>query len=160
MSIFFVGSIFAGFTEGAVKVNSQQLINNMKNFDNTTVILRGEVIGDIMPRGDFVWFNLQDEFNVIGIWAPREMESIVTQTGDYERKGDIVEVEGKFLKADPQLEGELCIRAQRINVLKEGYRTFHVLKPQKEEFAFTLSLIAFCLVGITWLVIKNRKQKI
>ena len=147
------------FAQEATKVNSKQLINNMEKLDQSNVIYKGEVIGDIMRRGDSVWFNVQDELDVVGVWAPLEVASVLTQAGDYQHKGDIIEVEGKFFRADPQLKGEFCIRAKKINIIKPGYEIFRVLKPIKEDIALTLSLVALVLTSTALYFIKKRQKK-
>lgn len=147
------------FAQEATRTNSKQLIDNMEKFDKSNVLYKGEVIGDIMKRGNAAWFNVQDELNVIGVWAPQEVAGVLTQAGDYQHQGDIIEVDGKFLRSDPELKGEFCIRANKISVLKPGYQIFRVLKPIKEEIALTLSLVALALAGTAMYFIKKRQNR-
>lgn len=142
---FLLGCATFGYAQESMRVNSQQLIDQAVKIDGKTVIFKGEVIGDIMRRRGYAWFNVEDENNAIGIWAPLELIKTIGQAGDYQHKGGIVEVEGKFVRADKQLGGELCIRAQKIKVLKEGYRIFHVVKPAKVETTLALAVMALCL---------------
>lgn len=134
-----------GFGEEAERVTTRQLIIYADKFNSKDVILQGEVIGDIMRRGDFVWFNLQDDFNVMGIWASQNIVGEITTLGDYRHKGDTVEVKGKFLKADPELKGELCVRAQKINVVRQGYKIFYIINPLKVQIALALMLAVLAL---------------
>ncbi len=154
--VFIVGLAFA---EPSIRVNSKQLINDRNTIDGKNVVFTGEIIGDIMPRGSNAWCNIQNDDNVIGVFAPSELFRIVRQTGDYQHQGDTVEIEGKFLKFNPQLKGEMCIRAYRIKILKFGYQTTPVVDSNKEESAFGLAVVAVLLVAITIYVIRIRKKR-
>lgn len=154
--LFSAGALFAkSVPEEIPHVTIAQLIQKAKEFNGKTVIIQGEVIGNIMPRGEFAWLNIDDASNVIGVWAPQEMVSGIGYAGNYQYKGDTVEVRGRFFRADADLNGELCIRAQRITVLKEGYRTFRVLRPVKAEISLALSLVVVCLGSIILFIRKR-----
>lgn len=131
--------------EKFILVSSQQLINQDKELDGKNVLFKGEVIGDIMPRGDFVWFNIQEGATAVGIWAPRDMSKVIQLTGDYIHQGDLVEVEGQFFKDDPKLGGEFCIRAASIKIIEPGHKTTHVMNIVKIEIAVILLVGIICL---------------
>ncbi|HRZ03431.1 MAG TPA: hypothetical protein P5015_03810 [Candidatus Omnitrophota bacterium] len=142
-------------SEDVLRVTAAQLIQKAKDFNGKTVIIQGEVIGDVMPRGEFAWLNIDDTSHAIGVWAPKAMVSGIRYTGDYQYKGDTIEVRGRFFRADADLSGELCIRAQKIITLKEGYRTFRILRPAKAEISLALSLVVFCLGSIILFIRKR-----
>ncbi len=131
--------------EKALRVTSQQLIDKAKDIDGRIVVLKGEVIGDIMPRGQFVWLNIQDAYNAIGIWAPREMVKTIRGAGDYKQDGDTIEVEGQFLRADPGLGGDLCIRASAIKVIEIGQPRPYEVGLLKKEISMILMAGVMCL---------------
>jgi lysyl-tRNA synthetase class II len=106
----------------SIAVTSDELINKAKEYDKKEVIYTGEVIGDIMKRGDYAWINVSDENNAIGIWMDYENVLKITYTGKYDTKGDIVRVEGTFFKACPEHGGDLDIHAKRIEILEQGHK--------------------------------------
>ena len=67
----------------AQPVSSTELINSAKQYDGKTVVYTGEVIGDIMIRGDYAWINLWDGKNAIGIWVRKDLVKDITYTGSY-----------------------------------------------------------------------------
>ena len=75
---------------------SSDLLNNAKQYDGKTVNYKGEVIGDVMIRGDYAWLHVNDGTIAIGIWAPKTMVQDIRYAGDYHKKGDIIEVSGTF----------------------------------------------------------------
>ena len=154
--ILVFGSWFLNCNGYAETVSSSELITHARQYDGKDIVYKGEVIGDIMPRGDFVWINVQDEANTIGVWAPKELTEAVEQKGDYQHKGDTVEIEGRFFRADPELQGEIGIRAQKIKIIQPGYRIFHVVGPAKVDAAVALSVTALCL-GALNLYIKRKR---
>ena len=47
------------------------------------IVYAGEVIGDVMVRGDFVWVNINDGENAIGVWLDKELAREIQFTGSY-----------------------------------------------------------------------------
>jgi len=85
------------------------------------VIYSGEVIGDIMKRGEYAWINVSDENNAIGIWVPYVETEKIKYTGKYRYKGDIVRISGVFNRACPEHGGDLDIHAKSIEIIEKGY---------------------------------------
>jgi hypothetical protein len=96
------------------------LINNTKQHDGKTVNYKGEVIGDVMIRGDYVWLHVNDGNIAIGIWAPKTMVQDIRYAGDYHKKGDIVEVSGTFHQSCLEHGGDLDIHASEIRKITLG----------------------------------------
>ena len=149
--IFLITALFCfiagnAFAERYRVVTTKQLFEKTKFLDHQMVVVKGEVIGDIMPRGKFVWLNVQDGDDVIGVWAPREAVGDITHAGDYQHQGDIVKVKGQFWRADPRLGGEFCIRAHAVEVIKEGHATPHAVSRQKIQFVLYLAALALILL--------------
>ena len=80
------------------------LITNANGLDRMPVVVSGEVIGDIMPRGDYAWVNIQDATGQMGVWTDKQLLKEIVFKGDYNFTGDIIEVEGEFQRADPKLQ--------------------------------------------------------
>ncbi len=98
----------------ASPISSDKLINDAKFYDNTTVTIQGECIGDIMARGNHVWVNVNDGPNAIGIWAEKELVKDIVHTGSYNFIGDQVKITGIFHRACQIHGGDLYINAENI----------------------------------------------
>lgn len=99
---------------------SLDLINNAKEYDNKTIEYKGEVIGDVMVRGDHAWLHVNDGIIAIGVWGPKTMIEDIHYAGDYHKKGDIVEVAGTFHRSCAEHGGDLDIHASEIKKLTSG----------------------------------------
>ena len=104
-----------------IDVTSDDLINNAQDYDKKEVAYSGEVIGDIMKRGEFAWINVSDGKNAIGIWLSTEEANKIKYTGKYNYTGDTVKVIGIFNRACPEHGGDLDIHANNIEVIKQGH---------------------------------------
>jgi hypothetical protein len=99
---------------------SLELINNAKQYDGKTVNYIGEVIGEVMVRGDYAWLHVNDNIVAIGIWAPKTMVQDIRYAGEYHKKGDIVEVSGTFHRSCLEHGGDLDIHASEIKTITAG----------------------------------------
>jgi hypothetical protein len=122
----------------AQSISSAELINNAKDYNGNTVVYKGEVIGDIMLRGEYAWINVNDEKNAIGIWIKKELIKNILYTGSYKAKGDLVEITGKFNRSCLEHGGDLDIHAQSITKISSGNKTPHSVN--KEEINLILFL--------------------
>jgi len=119
-------------------ISSAELINNVKQYDGKLVVYEGEVIGDVMLRGEYAWINVNDGKNAIGIWIKKELIKDVIYTGSYKEKGDLVEITGKFNRSCVEHGGDLDIHAQSITKISSGNKTPHLVN--KEEMNLILFL--------------------
>jgi len=137
----------------AQTISSTELINNAKLYDGKTVVYEGEVIGDIMVRGEFCWININDGKNAIGIWLHKDLTKDILYTGSYKSKGDWVQITGLFQRACPQHGGDLDIHAQVIRKISPG-------RPTQESLNLSKRNLAFVLLGILCLVLILRQLKL
>jgi len=138
----------------AQPISSTELINNAKLYDGKIVTYEGEVIGDIMVRGDYAWINVNDGKNAIGIWMDKNLAKDILYTGSYKSKGDWLEITGVFQRACLQHGGDLDIHAQAIRKVRQGRQISEKLNMSKRNLAFVL-LGVLCLVWI----LKQLKRK-
>jgi hypothetical protein len=132
--VFFAGeAVCLGQT-----VSSSELIAQAKNFDNKTVTYSGEVIGDVMKRGDFAWINVNDGANAIGVWIAAAMAGEVRSTGNFKRVGDTVEVVGIFNRVCVGHGGDLDIHAQSMRILSSGGVRPCIIDKAKKDWAIKL----------------------
>jgi hypothetical protein len=138
----------------AQAISSRELIQNAKQYDGKTIVYTGEAIGDVMARGNFFWINISDGQGVIGVWAKRELMVQISQTGGYQKQGDILTVKGIFRRSCPLHGGDLDIHAENLRRIKQGRVLTEVVDPRKKELAIAL-FIGLCLVLILRIYIKR-----
>ena len=132
----------------AQPISSTELINNAKQLDGKTVVYEGEVIGDIMLRGDNAWINVNDTNNAIGIWIDRVLANDILFTGSYKSTGDWIEVSGIFNRACLQHGGDLDIHAQRLRKMSQGRYSQEKLNLGKRNQVIALLVI----LGLIWIL--------
>ena len=121
---------------------SLDLLNNAKQYDGKTINYKGEVIGDVMIRGDYVWLHVNDGTIAIGIWAPKKMIQEIRYAGDYHKKGDIVEVSGTFHRSCSEHGGDLDIHASEIKKVTSGSPVIQPISRKKIYIgAYSLILV-------------------
>ena len=137
--------------------SSQELIQEANIFDGAHVVYSGEVIGEILRRGDHAWLNIHDGANAIGVWIAQERLNGVTCAGGYKTQGDIVNVHGIFHRACPEHGGALDIHAQDLLVMEPGGPVVEKLDPKKIFILFALWGMLICLL-ILRIFLKRRKR--
>lgn len=103
--------------------------------DGRSITYVGEVVGDVLRRDRGAWLLVNDDayalevgpfgphreqrgFNGgLAIWLPDGLHEVLGEPGRHGRRGDVILVEGTFLRADPSDGGGMSIRASRVEVL-------------------------------------------
>jgi hypothetical protein len=127
--------------------SSSDLIGNAKQYDGKVVVYEGEVVGDVMRRGDYAWVNIFDGHNAIGAWIPWSMAKGIVFTGDYRSRGDGLEVIGIFHNSCLEHGGDLDIHVQSVRKVAAGRIIRENLNTDKKNAA-ALFLGVLCLVWI------------
>ena len=133
----------------ARNVSASDLSSAPREHDNTQVLYRGEVIGDILPRGGQVWLNVSDGSGTLGIWAEKTMAECIQTAGDYKHRGDTVEILGRFNRACPEHGGDLDIHASQIRLVSGGGVLTHRPSSVKIVALLVLALTAGALYALT-----------
>jgi hypothetical protein len=146
-----IGLLVTGYwllvTSGyAQPISSSELINNAKQYDGQTIFYQGEVVGDVMVRRDFVWLNLFDGENAIGVWLKKETLPDIKFVGGYQQKGDWLEVAGIFHASCLQHGGDLDLHAEKVKIIAQGYKIKEEVHPAKRIWARNLSALALFLL--------------
>ena len=136
-------------------VGSNELIDRAKDYDGKTVVYEGEVIGDILYRGDYAWLAVFDGSNTIGCYVPAEQAKQITMVGGYGKRGDTVRIEGVFHRACAEHGGDLDIHASAITLLAAGKAVFMGVSKTMLILACALPLPAIALLLLVW---KRRAQ--
>jgi hypothetical protein len=143
-----IGLIFlCGTVCYAQAISSTDLINKSREYYGKSVVYAGEVVGDVMARGDFVWANVNDGENAIGIWLSKESAGEIQFAGSYHAEGDRVEITGIFNRACIQHGGDMDIHAQDIRKISPGRQVREELNTGRRNFTFILFGV-LCLVLI------------
>ncbi len=132
----------------AQPISSAELINNAKIYGGKTVTYEGEVIGDIMKRGDFAWINVNDGKNAIGIWIATSLVKDIDYAGSYKTVGDRIEITGIFNSACIEHGGDLDIHAKTMRKTIPGRPIQEKLNPEKWE----LTIVLLGLLGAIWIL--------
>jgi hypothetical protein len=119
-------------------ISSNELIYNATQHDGETVTYEGEVIGDIMKRGDRAWINVHDGQTAIGVWIHASLVKDIVHTGSYESKGDRVEITGVFHRACIEHGGDMDIHAQAVRKIAPGRQVIEELDRNKRDIAIML----------------------
>jgi hypothetical protein len=127
---------------------SLELINNAKQYDGKTVNYRGEVIGEVMVRGEFAWLHVNDGIIAIGIWAPKTMVQNILYAGDYHKNGDIVEVSGTFHRSCLEHGGDLDIHASEIKKITPGSPDIHPISRKKVYIGVCSSILVLLFYAL------------
>lgn len=151
----------------ALAVDSITLIEKSKDYDKQHIEFTGEVIGDVMIRGDFAWINVNDDPYSLGkkgnkgfnsgqsIWVSTGMAKKINRTGGYFWQGDRVKVKGTFNRVCRVHGGDMDIHARELKIISKG-------KPIKRSIIISkvvISVILFILVVLAYVINNYIKQK-
>ena len=139
----------AALAEGQ-SVSSSELIDQAKDYDGKTVIYEGEVIGDILYRGEFAWLAVFDGSNTIGCYVSAEQAQQISVVGGYGKRWDTVRVEGVFHRACAEHGGDLDIHAETVTVLAAGNIVEMPVSRTVLILACILPLPAAALLFLVW----------
>ena len=151
-----IGLIFlCGTICYAQPISSTELINKAREYDGKRVVYEGEVVGDVMARGDFVWANVNDGENAIGIWLSKELAGEIRFAGSYHATGDRLEITGVFHRACIQHGGDVDIHAQNIRKISPGRSVGEELNTGKRNLTFVL----LGVLALVLIFVRRRRSK-
>ena len=142
----------------AALVSSKELLEGAQEYDEKAVFYKGEVIGDIMVRGESAWVNVRDEHGAIGVFCPLELTEKIEHQGNYNFRGDSVSVRGEFHRACSEHGGDSDIHAEKILIVEEGEEISHPLAPGKARASAILPAIVLLLAYSSRLVLPFYSQ--
>lgn len=111
------------------RITSVDAVACPRRFDGRTVTYVGEVVGDVLRRDGGAWVQVNDDAYAmevgplpahrefaggntgLSVWLPEDFVDVVARPGRRGLRGDVILVEGLFLRADPDDGGGLTIRA-------------------------------------------------
>lgn len=132
----------------AKSLGSNELLKDAKQYDGKVITYSGEAIGDIMRRGEFVWVNIHDGDNAVGVWVNTALAKGIDFTGTYKSVGDTVEVYGVFHRACLEHGGDLDIHAQTLRKITAG----KIIEHKADFFKVKLILILLGALLLVWIL--------
>jgi hypothetical protein len=151
--------IRAEFLPGG-RVSSTQLFACPAAFDGLRVSFAGELIGELLPRRGGVWVQVNDDPYALDVgpigahleqrgfstgvsaWLPDGLHELVDGVGRHEIRGDVVLLEGVFVRADATDGGGSTVRADRLEVLAPTVEVPEPLHVVQALVAAVLTLLA------------------
>lgn len=129
-------------------ISSKELIQEAKRYNGQMICFEGEIIGEVMKRGDIAWLNISDGGFAIGVFAQTSHLPKITYYGGYKTVGDRIQVKGIFNRTCSMHGGELDIHAKSLKIVKPGYIVDRPINLHKVRIILLLSLIAIVLIII------------
>lgn len=107
--------------EETIRYSSTQIIENAKDIDNQHIKYRGEIIGDPLVRGEFVWLSVNDGTSALSVHVSAELLPDSLIFGKYGIRGDILTFTGCFHRACAEHGGDLDIHVESLELNENGY---------------------------------------
>jgi hypothetical protein len=140
------------------ELSSTDLIDNSRQLDGKTVTYAGEVIGEVMARGDNAWVNVNDGVNAIGVWMPRAIAEQIQFGGNYKQRGDWVEITGVLHRACFEHGGDLDMHASYFKMVRPGRQINHRLNILKAYQALVLLGVLLLIWILSQLKLRPKKK--
>jgi hypothetical protein len=155
------------------RVSSTQIYACPAAYDGLRVTYAGEPVGELLPRRDGVWAQVNDDdyalevgpisghrelrgFNSgLSVWLPDGLHEQIGEVGRPGRRGDVVLLTGVLLRADPDDGGGITLRADQLEVLAPG---IEVAAPLHRIQAVVAALLVV-LAAITALWARAARQR-
>jgi hypothetical protein len=146
------------------RISATQVFNCPIAFDGLRVTYIGEVVGDVLPRRDGAWAQVNDDeyaltdgplvghrqrngFNTgLAVWLPDGMHEQIEDAGGPALRGDVILVRGVLLRADPDDGGGTTLRADQMEVLAPSTEVEVPFHTVQAVVAGLLALIAVATV--------------
>jgi hypothetical protein len=145
-------SCFSNIT--LAETGSTELIEKGKEFDQQAITFSGEVIGDPMSRGAYVWLNVKDKDNAMGIWVKKDILPTIKYYGSYNCLGDEVVIQGIFHRSCIEHGGDMDIHAASIFLSKTG----HPLEHRVQAYQWLMAVIFLFTAGLAFLLYRLKEK--
>ncbi len=159
----------------AKTISSSELIEKNRFYDGKTISFQGEVVGDVMVRGENAWIHLNDDRygseNVEegsklegynsghAVWCRASDVESIEYVGDYKNSGDVVEVNGVFNRACAEHGGDMDIHADGVELVRRGHAVSHPFNAQRALIALILGAAGLSLFLANRAQVQKRLQE-
>ena len=146
------------------RISSTQVSRCPAAFDGLEVTYVGEVVGELIPRRDGAWAQVNDDayalevgplvghreragFNTgMAVWLPDGLHEQIEAAGRPGVRGDVILVRGTLYRADPDDGGGTTVRAEELERLADPVE---VSAPLHVVQAVVAGLLALAAIGMT-----------
>lgn len=150
------------------RVSSSQITACPAALDGLEVTYVGEVVGELLPRRGGAWAQVNDDpyalevgplvghralagFNSgLAVWLPDGLHERIGDVGRPARRGDVIVVRGRLLRADPDDGGGITIRADELEVLADSVEVEVPLHVPQALVAALLAVATLVAIGWRW----------
>ena len=137
-----LAAVLAGLAAAADVTAVNELVDHSLQWNGKTVAIEGEAIGEMLPRGNYAWVNINDGTNAIGVWMPLADAKKISVYGDYHHTGDTLRVTGTFSRDCAEHGGDVDIHSDSVQIVKTGGAVGHPVSGGKKAAAAGLSAAA------------------
>jgi hypothetical protein len=148
------------------RVTSEGVLACPPAYDGLRVTYVGEVVGDLLHRDGGAWVLVNDDAYALEVgplpghrdlrgtnsgltvWLPEDLTDALTGLGRPNRRGDLVELGGVVVRADPTDGEGLTLRADRLRIVEPSHRVEEPLDRPQLAFALGASAAAAVLWGL------------
>jgi len=124
MIAFFIMIILTSSAFAAEQIpllTSDQIINQAKEMDGKPIQYEGEIIGDVLSRGEFAWLSISDGANALSVYLPMSEIPENPVIGRYATRGDLVTITGIFHRACSEHGGDMDIHGLSLELKEAGF---------------------------------------
>jgi hypothetical protein len=124
MIAFFMMILLTSSASAAEEIpllTSDQIINQAKEMDGKSIQYEGEIIGDVLSRGEFAWLSITDGANALAVYLPTSEIPEDLVIGRYATRGDLVTITGDFHRACAEHGGDMDIHGETLVLIKSGF---------------------------------------
>jgi len=167
MVILVMASLLAlpgtAFAQGSDLVPVSNLLEDGASFDNATITVEGELVGDYGFRNDgFMWTQLNDDSYArdalvdggprtgantgIGVQMPSKLGEGLDPVGGYRLEGPLVHLTGVWRYHDPDRGGESYLDVSELLVIENGRR----LEEGPDWVVFALGVVLLVTSLVMW----------
>ncbi len=133
------------YANDAPVVHIKDLLDNPTLYNNKSITLVAEVIGEALERGNFSWVNISDDTGAIGLWLTKKDSLIIKSFGSYKSKGDLVKITGIYNESCRQHDGDTDIHVSTILISAPGKTNLLSVSPNKIKIA--AFMIFLCIIN-------------
>ena len=146
--------IFAAPLLWAQTVSLPELLNSPDLYNNQTIEVEGEVIGEPLVESDGLWVNILSKGVNLGIFVfnPQEIKGI-TYWGSFRATGDIIKAKGTFYKECSAHQG-VDLHAYSIEIIERGSLRKETIPHEKVKWTIIAAII--CLLTVVIYIIKGK----
>lgn len=149
-----VSAAAATVSASADPVSINELISHSSEYNNKTITITGEAIGECLERQDGSWVNISDGTNAIGIWVTKLDAALIEVYGDYKHTGDTVTVTGVYYESCREHGGEADVHGISLIVENTGAERSENISVEK-----ILSALGVVSAALILFIIYNSKNR-